>query len=155
MSEVGNNVSSDWRGMLLNKARSLSRSGINSFNLWHQRQNQDALEKELARIIETANGHQAKGLPKGSPAYVVLREKADASIQAFAKKWNVDIATIEAQAPALADLQSLCVPDKKVPRGLKLILATFGTVLFLVLIGAGSGLVQAGHDCVMRVLGLL
>ena len=27
------------------------------------------LEQQLARIIETANGHQAKGLPTGSPAY--------------------------------------------------------------------------------------
>ena len=107
----------------------------------------------LARIIETANGHRAKGLPKGSPAYFVLRDKADAKIQVFARKWGVDIATIKAQAPALADLDSLCVPDTQIPAGLKLLAALLGTILSLVLLGAASGLVHAGHDWVMRFVG--
>ena len=111
---------------------------------------QNSLERALARIIETANGHRAKGLPKGSPAYFVLRDKADAKIQVFARKWGVDIATIKAQAPALADLDSLCVPDKQIPAGLKLLAALLGTILSLVLLGAASGLVHAGHDWVMR-----
>ena len=80
----------------------------------------------------------------------MLREKADAKIQAFARKWDVDIATIKAQAPALADLNSLCIPDKQVPAGLKLLAALIGAILSLVLLGAASGLVHAGHDWVMR-----
>ena len=62
----------------------------------------------------------------------------------------MEIATIEAQAPALADLNSLCIPDKQVPAGLKLLAALLGTILSLVLLGAASGLVHAGHDWVMR-----
>jgi hypothetical protein len=92
-------------------------------------------------------------LPKGSPAYFVLRDKAHAKIRAFARKWDVDIATIEAQAPALADLDKLCIPDKQVPTGLKLLAALLGTILSLVLLGAASGLVHAGHDWVMRFVG--
>ena len=123
---------------------------ISTFNTWRKSMDQNSLERALAQIIETANGHRAKGLPKGSPAYFVLRDKADAKVQAFARKWDVEIATIEAQAPALADLDKLCIPDKQVPAGLKLLAALLGTILSLVLLGAASGLVHAGHDWVMR-----
>jgi hypothetical protein len=83
----------------------------------------------------------------------VLRDKADARIQVFAMKWGVDIAIIKAQAPALADLDSLCVPDKQIPAGLKLLAALLGMIVSLVLLGAASGLVHAGHDWVMRFVG--
>ena len=66
-----------------------------------QQQDQNSLERALAQIIETANGHRAKGLPKGSPAYLVLRDNAKAKIKVFAMKWDVDITVVEAQAPAL------------------------------------------------------
>jgi hypothetical protein len=137
-----------WEGL-----RSLGTRGISTVNLWRRHQDQNALERSLARIIETANGHRAKGLPKGAPAYVVLRDKADARIQVFAMKWGVDIAIIKAQAPALADLDSLCVPDKQIPAGLKLLAALLGMIVSLVLLGAASGLVHAGHDWVMRFVG--
>ena len=134
-----------WGGL-----RSLGARSISTFNTWRKRMDQNSLERALAQIIETANGHRAKGLPKGSSAYFVLRDKADAKIQAFARNWDVDIATIEAQVPALADLHSLCVSDKQIPVGLKLLAALLGTILSLVLLGAASGLVHAGHDWVMR-----
>jgi hypothetical protein len=62
-------------------------------------------------------------------------------------KWS---SIIKAQAPALADLDNLCVPEKQIPTGLKLLAALLGTILSLVLLGAASGLVHAGHDWVMR-----
>ena len=134
-----------WGGL-----RSLGALSVNTFNTWRKRMDQTSLERALARIIETANGHRAKGLPKGSPAYLVLRDEATAKVAVFARKWDVEIATIEAQAPALADLNSLCIPDKQVPAGLKLLAALLGTILSLVLLGVASGLVLAGHDWVMR-----
>jgi hypothetical protein len=137
-----------WEGL-----RSLRTRGISTVNLWRRHQDQNALERSLARIIETANGHRAKGLPKGSPAYIVLRETADAKIQVFSTKWSVDVAAVKAQAPALADLDSLCVPDTQIPAGLKLLAALLGTILSLVLLGAASGLVHVGHDWVMRFAG--
>jgi hypothetical protein len=137
-----------WEGL-----RSLGTRGISTVNLWRRHQDQNALERSLARIIETANGHRVKGLPKGAPAYVVLRDKADARIQAFARKWDVDIATIEAQAPALADLNTLCIPDRQIPAGLKLLATLIGAIVSLVLLGAASGLVHVGHDWVMRFAG--
>ena len=134
-----------WEGL-----RSLGTRGISTVNRWHRHQDQNALERSQARIIETANGHRAKGLPKGAPAYIVLRETADAKIQLFSTKWSVDVAAVKAQAPALADLDNLCVPEKQIPAGLKLLAALTGAILSLVLLGAASGLVHAGHNWVMR-----
>jgi len=136
-----------WEGL-----RSLGTRGISTVNLWRRHQDQNALERSLARIIETANGHRAKGLPKGAPAYIVLRETADAKIQLFSTKWSVDVAAVKAQAPALADLDSLCVPDKQIPASLKLLAALLGMIVSLVLLGAASALVHAGHDWLMRLV---
>jgi hypothetical protein len=136
-----------WAGL-----RSLSARSISTFNTWRKSMDQNSLERALAQIIETANGHRAKGLPKGSTAYVVLRDKADAKIQVFATKWGVSIAIIKAQAPALADLDTLCVPDRQIPVGLKLLVGLLGMIVSLVLLGAASGLVHAGHDWLMRLV---
>lgn len=141
-----------WTDRLLIKARTWGRNRICSFEHWRKHQDQNGLEKALARIIETANGHRSKGLPKGSSAYVVLCDQADAEIQGFAKKWNVNVASIEAQAPALADLRGLCIPDKQMSACLKLVLGLLGVIVSLLLIGAASGLVHAGHNIVMRVV---
>ena len=54
-----------WGGL-----RSLGARSISTFNTWRKRMDQNSLERALAQIIETANGHRAKGLPKGSPAYL-------------------------------------------------------------------------------------
>jgi hypothetical protein len=62
----------------------------------------------------------------------------------------VDIAIIKAQAPALADLDNLCVPDKQIPAGLKLLVGLLGTILSLMLLEAASGLIHAGHNWVMH-----
>jgi hypothetical protein len=144
-------VSTPWLQQAGLKIRSWHGTGMNTFNAWRQHRDQEALEKALARIIETANGHQAKGLPKGSPAYFALRDKATAKIDTFCKKWNVDRTVIEAEAPALREMYALTIPDKQAPASLKLLAAFLGGILSLVLIGAASGLVNVGHNWVMHL----
>jgi hypothetical protein len=141
-----------WREKAWGGLRALGNCGISKFNAWRKSIEQNSLEKALAHIIETANGHRAKGLPRGAPAYVVLRDKADSKIQTFALKWRVDKAIIKAQAPALADLDRLCVPDKVIPTGIKLLVGLLGAILSLVLLGAASGLISAAHDWVMHIV---
>ena len=137
-----------WEGL-----RSLGIRGISTVNLWRRHQDQNALERALAQHHRNSQWPSGQGIARRDRQHtVVLRDKADAKIQAFARKWGVDIATIEAQAPALADLHDLCVPDKQVPAGVKLLVGLLGTILFLVLLGAASGLVHAGHDWVLRLI---
>jgi hypothetical protein len=119
---------------------------------WRRSRDQDALEGSLAKIIETANGHQAKGTPKGSPVYFALCEKADSQIDAFCSKWAVNRSVIEAEAPNLKELQTLCIPDKEAPAAIKLLACFLGGILCLVLIGAASGLIHAGHNLIMHLV---
>ena len=65
------------------------------------------LEDQLARIIETANAHEAKGLPHGSPAYVALQEHANRKIGDFCAKHGVERLAIEQEVPVLRDLEAL------------------------------------------------
>jgi hypothetical protein len=123
-----------------------------SIRSWRFNHEQAALEQGLAGIIETANSHRAKGLPKGSPAYIALRDKAASKIENFCQRWNVDRSLVEAEAPALKDLYALSVPDKGNPAALKLLAGFLGGILSLVLIGAASGLVTAAHNWVVLVL---
>ena len=53
-------VSTPWLQQAGLKIRSWHGTGKSTFNTWRQHRDQEALEKALARIIETANGHQAK-----------------------------------------------------------------------------------------------
>jgi hypothetical protein len=119
---------------------------------WRRSRDQDVLERSLARIIETANGHQAKGMPKGSMVYFALRDKADAKIAAFCQKWNVDRSIVEAEAPSLKDLRVLCIPDKETPVAIKALACLLGGILSMVLIGAASGIIHAGHNGVLHLL---
>jgi hypothetical protein len=119
---------------------------------WRRSRDQDALESSLAKIIETANGHQAKGTPKGSPVYFALCEKADTRIAAFCRKWAVDRSVIEAEAPNLKELSALCIPDTETPAAIKLLACFLGGILCLVLIGAASGLIHVGHNLIMHLI---
>jgi Mlc titration factor MtfA (ptsG expression regulator) len=119
---------------------------------WRFNQAQGKLEHDLARIIETANGHHAKGQPKGSPVYFSLRDQANAKINAFCEKWTVERKVIEAQAPALKDLYTLTVADKQVSPLLKLLGMLLGGLLSLILIGMASGAIHAGHNWAFHLL---
>jgi len=119
---------------------------------WRRSRDQDALERSLARIIETANGHQAKGIPKGSMVYFALRDKADSKIDAFCRKWRVDRSVIEAEAPSLKDLHALCIADKQTPAAVKALACLLGGILTMLLIGAASGIIHAGHNGVLHLL---
>lgn len=119
---------------------------------WRFKQAQSGLEHSLARIIDTANGHQANGQPKGSAVYFALQAKANEAITKFCTKWNVDRLVIEAEAPALWELKALTVADKQTPAGVKLIMALVGTIGCLLMIGFASGVVQAGHNWTLHLL---
>jgi hypothetical protein len=119
---------------------------------WRRNRDQASLESALARIIETANGHQASGVAKGSPVYIELNKKADERIGAFCEKWTVARSVVDAEAPNLVALRSLCVAGTKIPPGLKLVACVVGTVLSLALLGMASGIIQGGHDLVIHFI---
>lgn len=119
---------------------------------WRFKRDLASLERELARIIDVANGHSAKGQAKGSAVYFTLRDKAYSKIDVFCTKWTVDKEGIVSQMPALKDLDALTVAPAHMSPGVKLIAGFLGTVAALIMIGLASGVIQAGHNWAFHLL---
>ena len=125
---------------------------VTSIKDWRFNRAKAALEHELARIIETANGHQAKGLPAGSAAYVELHRQANIRIDAFCAKHGVNRLSIERDAPMLRELEHLthvAPPCANVVKGVGILIAA---VVGAILIGGASGLVSTGYHWVVTLL---
>ena len=124
-----------------------------SFRHWRFNRAKAALERELAGLVEAANGHQAKHLPPGAPAFVALYQRASSKIDAFCTKHHVDRLSIERDVPVLRELEKLTHP---LPRGagvLKGLGVLIALVIGAILIGCASGLVSAGHGWIVNLSG--
>lgn len=111
------------------------------------------LEDQLARIIETANGHKAQGQPHGSPVYLALQEHANRKIGDFCARHGVERLAIEQEAPVLRDLESLTHAPSlitRVAKGLGILLAG---IIGAMAIGGAGGLVATGYHLIMRLFG--
>lgn len=118
---------------------------------WRRNRELTKLERDLARIIETSNGHAAKGKRNGDAVYHQLVKSADRKITSFCSKWNTERSDIEAQIPALAELRARTIPGRNSSPGLKLIAMFLGGGLSLLLIGAAGGVIQTGHNIVIHL----
>lgn len=131
----------------------LSRNKIAArWHLWLFKRFTHKFEHELAKLIELANGHQARGLPPGSQAYVELYKQANDLIGCFCEEFDVDRASIEAMAPALRGLEGLTrapSPVHQAGKGLGMILMV---ILGAILIGAIGGFVFAGFQWAAHLL---
>jgi len=110
------------------------------------------LEDQLARIIETANAHEAKGLPAGAPAYRALQEHANHKIGDFCTRHGVDRLAIEQEVPVLRDLEALTQTPSlitRVAKGLGILLAG---IIGAITIGCAGGLVATGYHWIVRLL---
>ena len=116
--------------------------------IWAKR----TLEQQLARIVETANGHQAKGLPSGAPVYVALYQQANQKINDFCAEHRVERLTVEQEVPVLRDLEALTRASSlatKLNKGLAILIAG---ITGSMAIGCAGGLVAAGYHWVVRLL---
>jgi hypothetical protein len=119
---------------------------------WRFNRAKAALERELARIIETANGHRAKHLPPGAPAFVALHQQASTKIDAFCAKHHVERSSIERDAPVLRELEHLthvAPPGANVVKGVGTLIAV---AVGAILIGCASGLVSTGYHWMITLL---
>jgi protein gp37 len=111
-----------------------------------------SLEQQLARIIETANGHRAQGLPSGSPAYVALSQQANLKIDAFCAKHSVERLAVEQEVPVLRDLDALTRAPSLAVRLTKCLAILIAGIIGAIAVGCAGGLVAAGYNWVVRLL---
>jgi hypothetical protein len=119
---------------------------------WRFNRSKAALEHDLARIVETANGHEAKHLPRGAPAYVALYQQASTTIDAFCVKHRVDRLSIEQEVPVLRELEQLTHPPPPGAAAVKGLGMVVATVFGAILLGCASGLISAGYHWMVSLL---
>lgn len=110
------------------------------------------LERELARIVDTANGHRTKKLPPGSPAYVELYQQATKKIDEFCAHHEVPRLTIEREVPVLRDLEQLTHPPSAAAGAARAIGILVAVIVGAILLGGASGLVSTGYHWVVSLL---
>jgi hypothetical protein len=112
-------------------------------------------EGQMAKLVNSALGHESENLPRGSEEYVRLAKMAEDAITKYCSDWSVDRRNLEAQIPAIRKLNSLATPaPSAVPK------ATPGVILGAIVVvavglfslGAASGLFSAGFHIVVNHL---
>lgn len=97
------------------------------------------LEKELAKLVDTADSCRAKGIERGNVRYQLIWEKADDLVCTYANKYNLNANELVNGWPAITDLKELTVPvdpHNTVKKGLLVTIAVVGLAAVLGIIGA-------------------
>ena len=110
------------------------------------------LDDHLAQILETAGGHQSKGLPAGAPAYVALYDRAGRAIDAFCAHHGVDRLSVEQDVPALRELEHLTHAPAPLAGPTKAVSLLLGGALGAILLGSVGGLIAVGYHWMVHAL---
>ena len=115
----------------------------NSLKLgWHWRQ----VRWAVVAASETAQGHEANGLPPGSREFKTLFNEVISKVQDYSTESGDPLETLKARLPALCALERLANPASTMPRnktGLTLgilIAALLGPLGLGALIGVATGM---------------
>ena len=100
------------------------------------------LENELASIIQTVAGHKRNKVPTGAPQYRSLWKIADQKVDSFCAAYRADRGEIEAQIPALKELQDLAQTPHTPKKAIKIAGGLITGVVVLVLSGFAAGIIQ-------------
>jgi len=108
---------------------------------WHWRQ----LKWAVVTASEAAQGHEANGLPPGSPEFKTLHDEIVAKVLAYSKESGDSVDMLKARLPALCAMERLANSTSTAPRnkagmavGIFLV-AVLGTIGIGALIGLGAG----------------
>jgi hypothetical protein len=74
------------------------------------------LEASLASLVEAARGHEAHGVPAGSPQYLVLYQQSERLITDYCQRWRRTADQLNAELPALGRLRRLAEPPLRQAR---------------------------------------
>ena len=102
------------------------------------------LEAAVASLVEAARGHEANGLPAGSPVYSVLSSEATKLCDAYCQRWEIDPIHVAVELPALDTLHKLATPTPLPARASTLLLAIVAVIGASFLAGIAGAVMQIG-----------
>lgn len=100
------------------------------------------LESNLVAIIRTVTGHKRNKVPAGASQYRSLWHIADQKVDSFCEDYQVDRAELEAQVPALRELEALAQKPDKPKHGAKVAAGFVTGVVGITLSGFVAGIIQ-------------
>jgi hypothetical protein len=117
------------------------------------------LESDLAAIIRTVAGHKRNKVPAGAPQYRSLWHTANQKVGAFCEDYQLDRAQLEAQVPALKELEELAQKPDRSKQGAKvaagLVTGSVAFILFGFTVGIVQWLFHLGMNFAHHLLGSL
>ena len=106
------------------------------------------LESNLAVLVQAANGHEAQGVPSGSPVFVLLLEQSQQLVNAYCERRQITPDQLSAELPALGKLRQLAQPASPHPQAAKSLLAVAAAMLLSFLLGIAGGLMRLGYHLI-------
>jgi hypothetical protein len=111
------------------------------FDRWH-------LEANLASLLEAARGHEAHGVPAGSPQYLVLYQQSERLITDYCQRWQIAPDQLNAELPALGRLRQLAEPPLRQTRTVNATLAVIASLVIAFALGVAAAFVRLGYHLV-------
>jgi hypothetical protein len=100
------------------------------------------LESDLAAIIRTVAGHKRNKVSTGALQYGSLWNTANQKVGSFCEDYQVNRAELEAQVPALKELEELAQKPDKSKQGVKAVAGLVAGVVVFILSGFAVGIIQ-------------
>jgi hypothetical protein len=103
------------------------------------------LEASLASLMQSASGHERRGLAPGSALYLVLHRESQLLTTAYCQRWHVSQDQLHAELPALAKLAQLAQPRSMRATISKVVLVILASIAVSVLIGLAGAFIHLGY----------
>lgn len=120
---------------------------------------QRTLENDLAGIVRTVAGHKKNNVPRGASQYLSLYNVAEIKVNEFCRRYRIDRSDIEAQIPALKELQDLAtapkIQSRVLPTLITLVAVICGVYLLGMLTGLGQWIFDIGYHTAAQAGNLL
>jgi hypothetical protein len=108
------------------------------------------LEAHLAALLDASRGHEAHGVPPGSPQYLVLYQQSERLIDGYCERWQVTPDQLNAELPALGRLRQLAEPPlRKAPTVSATLILLAGMAIAFAL-GLAAAFVRLGYQLIGR-----
>jgi hypothetical protein len=124
------------------RLRKASRAQLDAVQQYFDRRD---LEANLATLLDAARGHEAHSVPAGAAQYGVLHNQAERLVDAFCERWNITVAQLNAELPALGRLRQLAQPKLRKTPAISALLVMLACMAAAFALGIAAACVRLGY----------
>jgi hypothetical protein len=106
------------------------------------------LEAHLAALLDASRGHEAHGVPPGSPLYLVLYQQSERLINGYCERWQVTTEQLNAELPALGRLRELAEPPLRKTPTINITLMLLAAMAIAFALGLAAAFLRLGYHLI-------